>query len=98
MGACTKKAPVDLSQMSEEQLKARGRQIYAQNCIACHNADPALDGLIGPAIKGSHMELLKMKVLTNKYPTGYTPKRQTMAMAALPALEKELPAIEAYLK
>jgi hypothetical protein len=41
--------------------------------------------------------LLSAKVLRNEYPAGYTPKRDTRAMAPLPHLERELPALAAYL-
>ena len=35
--------------------------------------------------------------MRNEYPTGYTPKRDSRAMVPLPYLEKELPALHAFL-
>jgi mono/diheme cytochrome c family protein len=97
-GACTKKAPVDLATMSPEQLFERGRIIYMQNCIACHNQDSSLDGPVGPAIKGSSLELLNEKVLHGKYPAGYAPKRPSSAMPPMPQMKNEIPALRAYLQ
>jgi mono/diheme cytochrome c family protein len=78
-------------------LASRGRAVYTANCIACHNVDPNLDGAIGPAIAFSSAELIEAKIMRNEYPEGYTPKRQSKAMIALPYLEKDLPALFAYL-
>lgn len=93
---CTKKAEVT-ADLSGDQLVARGKSIYSLNCIACHNVNPKLDGAIGPAIAGSSLELLQARVLKAAYPAGYKPKRTTTQMAALPHLEKELPALHAFL-
>ena len=78
-------------------LVARGRRVYVSNCIACHNTDPSQDGALGPAVAGSSQELLEARVIRNEYPAGYTPKRDSKAMIALPYLAKELPAIQAFL-
>ena len=78
-------------------LAKRGRSVYQANCIACHNVDPSQDGAVGPAIAGSPLALLQAKVLRNEYPPGYTPKRDTGNMVPLPHLEKELPALAAFL-
>ena len=75
-----------------------GRRAYMANCIACHNADPAKEGTVGPAIAGSSLELVRARVMKAEYPPGYTPKRDTRAMAPLPYLEKEMPALAAYLQ
>jgi mono/diheme cytochrome c family protein len=88
--------PVD-ERSDEEALLKRGGAVYAANCIACHNVNPALDGAIGPAIKGSSFELLEARIMRNEYPEGYTPKRDTKAMIALPYLEPDIPAIAAFL-
>ncbi|MCE3259886.1 MAG: cytochrome [Bacteroidetes bacterium] len=82
---------------SEEQLVARGQTIYKMNCIACHNPDPAVEGPTGPSIKGSSLELVQLRVLKAQYPEGYKPKRDTKVMPPLPHLEKEVPAIHAFL-
>jgi mono/diheme cytochrome c family protein len=96
LGACTKKSGSGDS-LSAQDLVKRGQTIYVTNCLACHNADPALEGSVGPAIKGSSEELLQARVLRAGYPQGYKPKRQTNLMPALPHLEKEISALHAFL-
>ncbi len=76
---------------------ARGKSIYALNCIACHAVNPAKDGPMGPAVSGSSAELLEARVMRGAYPDGYKPKRTTRQMSAISHLEKELPALHAYL-
>jgi mono/diheme cytochrome c family protein len=78
-------------------LASRGKTIYMSNCIACHNADPSQDGALGPAVSGSSVELLEARVVHGTYPDGYTPKRDSRAMVALPYLEPEIGALAAYL-
>lgn len=80
------------------RLARRGEQVYRSVCVACHAFDPSQPGSVGPPIAGSSLELLRAKVLRNEYPPGYTPKRDTSAMVALPHLEPDLPALAAYLK
>jgi mono/diheme cytochrome c family protein len=82
---------------SPEQLAARGRVVYMANCIACHNMDPNVDGALGPAISGSSHELLEERVLRAAYPAGYTPKRDSTTMIALPYLAADIDALTAYL-
>ncbi len=79
------------------ELATRGQAVFAGNCTACHNPNPSLEGALGPAITGSSLELITARVLHAKYPEGYTPKRDTVIMLALPYLEPELPAIHAFL-
>lgn len=86
-------APTDPAALAE-----RGRVVYMTNCIACHNPDPTKDGALGPAVKGSSQELLEARVIHAAYPEGYTPKRETAVMVALPFLEPEIPALAAYLR
>lgn len=76
----------------------RGRAIYVANCIACHNSDPAKDGSIGPALKGSSPELLEFRVLRTEYPPNYKPKRATKVMPTFPFLKSEIPYLVAYLR
>lgn len=83
--------------MTPEQLVDRGKMIYQLNCISCHNPDPSKDGLLGPLVWGSTNALLEERVLRAAYPVGYKPKRETQQMPALPHLQKELPALEAFL-
>lgn len=76
---------------------ARGQQVYLAQCIACHNRDPAREGTVGPAIKGSSRELIEAKVLRGAYPSGYTPKRDTAIMQPMPQLAPAIPDLAAYL-
>jgi mono/diheme cytochrome c family protein len=78
-------------------LVARGKTVYMTNCIICHNLVPTLDGALGPAIAGSSRELVEARVMRVEYPEGYTPKRETRVMVALPHLERELDALAAFL-
>jgi len=67
------------------------------NCVVCHNADPNLPGSQGPPIAGSPRELVYDRVLLLKYPDGYTPKRTTHAMRALPQLKDRIDDLTAFL-
>jgi mono/diheme cytochrome c family protein len=96
IAACTQKessSPIP----PENPLAEQGKRVYLANCIACHNPDPAKNGVIGPAIAGSSLELLKARVLEAKYPPGYKPKRESNSMAPLPHLKADLPALQAFL-
>ncbi|MFA6238483.1 MAG: cytochrome c [Bacteriovorax sp.] len=92
ISSCSKKddKPVD-------PLVSRGKSVYMANCTACHNSDPQLVGSIGPDIAGSSLELVMSRVVHQSYPPGYAPKRKTALMPPLPFLEKDVPAIHAYL-
>jgi len=76
---------------------ARGKQIYRNICLVCHNADPAEAGALGPAIVDASRELLEAKVLRGEYPAGYTPQRNTEQMPRFEYLKANLDDIEAYL-
>ena len=76
----------------------RGRAIYVANCVACHNNDPAKDGPIGPALKGSPEELVQFRVLRTEYPPGYKPKRNTKVMPTFPYLKSDVKYLAAYLR
>jgi mono/diheme cytochrome c family protein len=76
----------------------RGRQIYQAQCIACHHADPAQPGPLGPPVRGSSEELLRAKLLQGTYPPGYTPKRPTKLMQPMLQLANDIPALAAYLR
>jgi mono/diheme cytochrome c family protein len=82
---------------SPAELIEAGRVSYNANCIACHSLDPAKDGALGPAIAGASLEVLEARVLRAEYPVGYTPKRNTRVMVALPHLEPRLKELDAYL-
>ena len=75
---------------------ARGKQAYA-TCAACHNMNPALDGAVGPAIKGSSKELIAARVMKAEYPAGYTPKRATHLMPAQPQMANSIDDLAAFL-
>jgi mono/diheme cytochrome c family protein len=92
--ACSKEA----EQSSRNPDWERGRAVYVANCVACHNNDPAKDGPIGPALKGSSQELLEFRVLRTEYPPGYKPKRDTKVMPTFPFLKTEIPYLTAYLQ
>ncbi len=78
-----------------------GRKIYNLICTACHDPDPTVDRLgrsYGPPIAGSSLELLKSRVLTTAYPEGYTPKRDTSFMSAIPLTGTQLEALHTFLE
>ena len=81
----------------QADLASEGRQAYLSTCIACHNADPKLDGALGPAVAGASQALLTARILYGEYPEGYKPKRDTRSMVPMPFLEKQIPALTAYL-
>jgi mono/diheme cytochrome c family protein len=76
----------------------RGRRVYQSQCIACHNPDPAQNGAVGPAVRGSSADLVRAKVLDGRYPDGYTPKRATKVMQPMPQLAQDVPALAEYLR
>ncbi|MBW2398951.1 MAG: cytochrome c [Deltaproteobacteria bacterium] len=75
----------------------RGERTYKNVCLACHAADPSLDGSLGPAIAGSSRELIEARVLHASYPEGYAPKRNSQAMPKFPHLEEAVGDLTAYL-
>jgi mono/diheme cytochrome c family protein len=82
---------------STSPLAEQGRQVYLAQCTACHAADPAKAGPVGPPVKGASKPLLEAKVVRGEYPAGYTPKRSTNVMPAQPALGPSIPALAEYL-
>lgn len=90
VSACNRKEPAN-------PVVAKGQARYGVYCGSCHSIDPARDGTLGPAIKGSSLELLKARVIHGTYPPGYTPKRETRIMQRLPLTETDVEAIHAYL-
>ena len=79
------------------EAAGRGRSVYMNVCIACHNGDPSKDGALGPAIAGSSLELIEAKVLRAEYPEGYEPKRAGIVMPKFAYIEENLPDIAAFL-
>jgi mono/diheme cytochrome c family protein len=92
--ACSK----DSEQSNQSAGWQKGRAVYVANCVACHNSDPAKEGPLGPALKGSSRELLEHRVLRTDYPPGYTPKRNTKVMPTFPFLKSEIPYLAEYLR
>ena len=90
--------PNDSQQIIYAPDRERGRVVYKDNCIACHNSDTSKDGPLGPALKGSSRELLAYRVPSQGYPPGYTPKRNTQIMPAFPSLKTEIPYLAEYLR
>ena len=76
----------------------KGKAVYLPNCGACHNADPSLDGPVGPAINGSSRELLEARILSAGYPEGYTPKRDTKMMPPMVHLKNDIIHMAEFLK
>lgn len=75
----------------------RGKITYTSTCATCHNINPALEGSIGPKLKGSSFDLIKQKVTLGTYPDGYTPKRGTHVMPKMPYLDTEIMSLYLYL-
>jgi mono/diheme cytochrome c family protein len=90
---CDRSAPPALSEQAQ-----RGRGVYMNVCVACHNADPAKDGAIGPNLVGTTRELIEWRVVKGAYPPGYTPKRATGAMPAFPHLAADVDALYAFVR
>jgi mono/diheme cytochrome c family protein len=75
----------------------QGRIAYMTNCVVCHNPNPNLAGSQGPPIAGSSRELVEDRVLHLSYPPGYTPRRTTHAMRAMPQLANQIDNLTAFL-
>jgi len=76
----------------------KGRQVYLGQCVACHNRDPAKDGPLGPAVKGSSRALLETRIVRGQYPPGYKPKRDSSVMPPRPDLAPAIGDLTAYLR
>ena len=81
-----------------ETAAMRGEKVYKNVCATCHGADPNLEGVLGPDIADASLELLRTRIVDGTYPPGYTPKRNTKQMTALPHLEPVIPELHAYLQ
>ena len=71
--------------------------MYVAHCTACHSFNPEQNGAVGPAIKGSALELIRARVMRADYPAGYSPKRATHLMPKLPLEEEDVKALHAFL-
>lgn len=91
---------VACSQGGDENLDPaveRGRVVYMSVCTACHNANPNLDGSLGPANAGATLALLEAKILHGEYPPGYAPKRPSEVMPVFANLADSIPDLHAFL-
>jgi hypothetical protein len=52
---------------------------------------------VGPPVKGASRALLEARLLHAGYPPGYTPKRSSAVMPAMPQLAASIPDLAAYL-
>ncbi len=80
----------------------RGRRVYMNTCIRCHNKDPNVKGSIGPEMVDAPLEIMYAKVMTGRYPEvlppGFVPKRKTKTMTKLPQHEKDVPYLHAWVQ
>lgn len=78
---------------------ARGEKVYRTSCFACHGVDPAKNGPLGPAIKGSSKALLTIRLQKGGkfYPPGYKPKRKTAVMPPMAHLLPNVDDLLAYI-
>jgi mono/diheme cytochrome c family protein len=96
----TKEAGVHVS--ADQSTLDRGKSLYMKNCLQCHNRDPNKKGPIGPEIVDAPLEVMISKIMTSNYPNplpeGFTPKRKSHAMRAIPKLKDDIPAIHAWVQ
>ncbi len=85
------------SEPAVSEAATRGKAVYMNVCIACHNGDPNEDGALGPAIARASRELLEAKVLRAEYPEGYEPKRAGIVMPKFEYLDEKIPDLVAFL-
>jgi mono/diheme cytochrome c family protein len=100
--------PLFITQVSLAQIKVdqatldKGKRLYLSNCIQCHNKDPNLKGSLGPELVDASLEIVYAKVMTGVYPAklppGFVPKRSSKVMRKIPKLEKDIPAIHAWIQ
>ncbi len=87
---------------ADKALIDRGALLYKSNCIQCHNKDPNLSGSVGPAVTDAPLEVVTSMIMTGKYPVnlpaGYVPKRKGGGMRKIPKLQKDIPAIYAWIQ
>lgn len=92
----------EVSAQANKALIERGALLYKSNCIQCHHRDPNLKGSIGPEMIDAPLEVMTSKVMTGGYPAtlpaGFVPKRKSKAMRKLPKLQKDIPAIYAWVQ
>lgn len=86
----------------DQAILDKGKRVYMANCIQCHNRDPNLKGSLGPEMVDAPLEVMTSKVMTGLYPVvlpaGFVPKRKSKAMRKIPKLQKDVPAIHAWVQ
>lgn len=86
----------------DQALLDKGKRLYLSNCIQCHHRDPNLKGSLGPEMVDAPLEVMTSKVMTGVYPAvlpvGFVPKRNSKAMRKIPKLQKDIPAIHAWVQ
>lgn len=101
------KEPVVETGVHEEPVAAvvdieKGHKLFQIHCISCHNKDPNMKGAIGPELIDAPLDLMKIKVVTGRYPEvlpkGFVPKRKTKQMKKFPKLEADVPSIHAWIQ
>jgi mono/diheme cytochrome c family protein len=92
LAACSEAGPEHA-----DPAASRGRAVYLSVCTACHNADPNLDGSLGPANAGASRELIEAKLLRGAYPPGYKPKRDSQVMPRFEHLAGSVDDLAAFL-
>lgn len=97
-GSSTPKSTDSSVDPAQAAAAERGRQIYQNVCIACHNGDPTQPGALGPPVAGASLELIEAKVMRGEYPPGYTPLRPSQAMPRYEYLKDRLGDVAAYLQ
>jgi len=97
-GSSTPKGAASNLDPAQTAAAERGRQIYHNVCIACHNADPTQPGSLGPPLVGASLELIEAKVLRAEYPPGYTPVRPSQTMPKYEYLKDRLGDVAIYLQ
>jgi mono/diheme cytochrome c family protein len=103
MGAFLGSLIFSQSSLAQDQATlAKGKRLYLSNCIQCHNKDPNMKGSLGPEMIDAPLSVMTSKVMTGVYPAslppGFVPKRKSKAMRKIPKLEKDIPAIHAWVQ
>ena len=87
---------------ADQALIEKGKRLYLSNCIQCHNRDPNLKGSLGPEVTDAPLSVMTSKIMTGAYPAtlpaGFVPKRKSKAMRKIPKLQKDIPAIFAFVQ
>lgn len=87
---------------ADQALVEKGKRLYLSHCIQCHNRDPNLKGSLGPEVIDAPLSVMTSKIMTGAYPAvlplGFVAKRKSKAMKKIPKLQKDIPAIYAFIQ